>query len=266
VTDEPLEIVAERVDFAFGAHQVLHDISVTVRAGARVGIVGESGSGKTTLARLLVGALADGVRGVTVNGRPWAAVARRDPLRRHVQMIFQDPYASLTPSRTAIDTVREAVRVCQRLPRREAATAAERLLESVGVGTAAARRPHELSGGQCQRVAIARTLAANPRLIVADEPTSALDVSVQAQIINVLLDLMSSHQVGLVLVSHDLAVVRHLTHELLVMHRGTIVERGPTLKVIDNPQHPYTQRLCQAQRDHAHQPKQERQRSTTRIA
>jgi ABC-type glutathione transport system ATPase component len=232
-----------------------------------MGIVGESGSGKTTLARMLVGALTSGVEGITVNGQPWARIGRRAELRRRVQMIFQDPYASLTPSLSAQSTVQEAVRVCRRVSRRDAAPIAQELLRSVGIGPGpAARRPRELSGGQCQRVAIARALAANPSLIVADEPTSALDVSVQAQIINTLLELMATGTLGLVLVSHDLAVVRHLTDQLIVMHEGRIVERGPTLRVMDRPQHPYTERLCQAQISPGASPPSHRPAADSRLA
>lgn len=180
-----------------------------------------------------------------MNSAPWSAVRRGSPTRRAVQLIYQDPYASLTPHVSVGSAVREAARVCRRLSRRKARAHAEELLASVGISPAlAGRRPRQLSGGQCQRVAIARTLAADPDLIIADEPTSALDISVQAQIINLLLDIMTRRGAGLVLVSHDLAVIRHLTEEVVVMHEGRIVERGATASVLTAPKHPYTRQLC----------------------
>jgi ABC-type glutathione transport system ATPase component len=237
-------LVAEHVDFDYGSTPVLHDVSLTVRPGTRLGIVGESGSGKTTLARLLVGLLGPTAGTLTVDGRPWRSVRRSDRLRRAVQMIQQDPYAQLTPHLTALSTVAEAAQVCQGLSRRAAVGVAEELLAAVGLGPApAARRPEQLSGGQCQRVAIARALAADPAVIVADEPTSALDLSVQAQIINQLLELLDSRDLSLVLVSHDLAVVRHLTTEVLVLLDGRVVESGPTAEVLTAPRHAYTRQL-----------------------
>jgi peptide/nickel transport system ATP-binding protein len=245
-----VEICADSVDFSFGPHRVLRDVSLTVRRGSRVGIVGESGSGKTTLARLLVGVVGAGVAGVTVNGKPWSSIRRRSDVRRLVQMIFQDPFASLNPRLTARVAVQEAVHICRSAPRHEAGMLAQSLLESVGIGQMMARRrPAELSGGQCQRVSIARAIAADPAILVADEPTSALDLSVQAQILNLLLELYAKNDTGFVIVSHDLAVIRHLTEEIFVMHQGRVVESGYTGEVLDNPQDPYTQKLCRSRHD-----------------
>jgi peptide/nickel transport system ATP-binding protein len=242
-----VEIVARKLDFSYGAKQVLWDVSVVAVSGSRLGVIGESGSGKTTLARLLAGALASPL--VTVDGQPWSRHKRSGNVRRSVQMIHQDPFASLSQHMSALSAVREAVQVCRKLPRREAGLVAGELLESVGVGgQLSARRPESLSGGQCQRVAIARALAAEPAIIVADEPTSALDLSVQAQIINVLLQVMAERSTGLVLVSHDLAVIRHLTDEVVVMQHGRIVESGATADVLNRPRHPYTRTLCAAAR------------------
>jgi len=241
----PVNIVGSHVTFGYGSKQVLHDVSAAVAPRARLGVVGESGSGKSTLAKLLVGAIDPGDADVTVNGVSWRKVARTSDLRRAVQMIHQDPFASLNPHLSARSTVREAAQICRGLSRRQASVVADDLLESVGIGERmAARRPRQLSGGQCQRVAIARALAAEPAVIIADEPTSALDLSVQAQIINLLMDVMAGRDMALVLVSHDLAVIRHLTDEIIVMREGTVLERGATQQVLADPQHPYTQSLC----------------------
>ncbi|MBN9619339.1 MAG: ABC transporter ATP-binding protein [Actinobacteria bacterium] len=244
-SSDPVTIVADQVDFGYRDQRVLHGVSVEVGPGARLGIVGDSGSGKSTLAKLLVGAIDPRGADITVNGVRWSEVRRRSPLRRAVQMIQQDPFASLNPHLSARSAVREAARVGLRQPRRAAAELADELLESVGIGPSVARRrPRELSGGQCQRVAIARALAARPAVIVADEPTSALDLSVQAQIINLIMDVLAERETALVMVSHDLAVIRHLTRDIVVVHDGRVVERGATRDVLENPQNPYTQGLC----------------------
>ncbi|MDR1635620.1 MAG: ATP-binding cassette domain-containing protein [Bifidobacteriaceae bacterium] len=245
LTSRSVTVELTGASLSYGPKQVLAETSVTVTRRSRLGIVGESGSGKTTLTRLVVG-LADPTTGsVTVNGDPWARIRRGDPRRRAVQMIQQDPYAQLTPHLTARSAVAEAARVCRRISRRAANDTAVELLGAVGLSADEMnRRPRHLSGGQCQRIAIARSLAADADVLVADEPTSALDLSVQAQILNIFLDLAQSHDTGLVLVSHDLAVIRHLTEEVLVLYRGEVVERGRTMDVLSAPQHPYTQELC----------------------
>lgn len=240
-----LEVRLDAVDFSYGAALVLSDISLSVSRGTRLGIVGESGSGKTTLGRLLVGVLHHPQ--VTVNGEPWSRVARNRDLRRQVQMMFQDPFAALTSYTPVWDAVYEAARYSRGLGKAQSRALATDLLEAVGLeGPAVARLPRDLSGGQCQRVALARALAADPALIVADEPTSALDVMVQAQVINLLLEVMASRDLGFVLISHDLAVVRHLTTDLIVMQKGRIVERGNTTHILRDAQHEYTKLLCSA--------------------
>ena len=218
--------------------------TLEVPAGVAIGVVGESGSGKTTLGRALVGLIDPTAGTVEVEGRPWREVRRTDPQRRRVQMIFQDPYGSLNPGLSALEAVTEVLDVWERLGRRSASQRAAELLDRVGLSPdAMRRRPRELSGGQCQRVGIARALACSPTVLVADEPTSSLDVSVQAQILNLLLDLRAQNQLALVLISHDLAVVRYMTDEALVMLEGRIVERGATAQLLEAPAHPYTQRL-----------------------
>ncbi|MBA6440742.1 ABC transporter ATP-binding protein [Streptomyces sp. GMR22] len=238
-------VEARRLHFSYGDRQILHDIRVRVRTDERLGIVGESGSGKSTLARLLTGVLPSDQ--VTVDGRPWRRFGSRQPERHEVQLILQDPFASLTETQTALASVEEACRTVRRLPRRAAHERALELLEAVGLtGDLVHRRPGRLSGGQCQRVSIARALAANPSILVADEPTSALDLSVQAGIVNLLLTLTTQRPLGLVVVSHDLAVISHLSDTIVVMERGRIVEAGPTDQVLFRPEHPYTRQLMSA--------------------
>lgn len=241
----PVTVMADELGFGYGKSQVLHDITLEIRSGERLGIVGESGSGKTTLVKVLAGVLRSGQ--VTVNGKPWPDWPRRSDARRAVQLVQQDPFASLTPHISARSAVAEAARVTGQARRREAGWRAAELLNAVGIGThLAARRPGALSGGQCQRVSIARALAARPSILFADEPTSSLDLSVQAQIINLLLALTKDRGLGLVLVSHDLAVIRHLTERVIVMHHGRIVEEGPTSEVLTAPRHEYTRVMCEA--------------------
>jgi ABC-type dipeptide/oligopeptide/nickel transport system ATPase subunit len=245
MTATPMTLVADELSFGYGTNQVLHDIDLEISSGERVGIVGESGSGKTTLAKLLVGVLhADAV---TVNGKQWSRWPRRSAVRRAVQLVQQDPYASLTPHISARGAVAEAARVTGQASRHEADQRAADLLDAVGLGShLAARRPGALSGGQCQRVSIARALAASPSVLFADEPTSALDLSVQAQIINLLLELTNDRRIGLVLISHDISVIAHLTERIVVMKQGRIVEQGPTGQVLASPQHDYTRMLYRA--------------------
>jgi peptide/nickel transport system ATP-binding protein len=243
----PVRLAAAGLDFSYdgGGPTVLHAIDLEIAPGERVGIVGESGSGKTTLAKLLAGVLRSPA--VTVNGKPWSRWPRRGEMRRAVQLVQQDPYASLTPQLSARGAVAEAARVAGRLGRREADARATALLAAVGLDAElAGRRPGALSGGQCQRVSIARALAAGPSLLIADESTSALDLTVQAQIIELLRGLTGAAGPGLVLVTHDLGVVRDLTDRVVVMRDGRIVESGPTAAVLAAPRHEYTRLLREA--------------------
>jgi ABC-type glutathione transport system ATPase component len=227
------------------------DLSVAPRAA--IGIVGESGSGKTTLAHALVGTLRPTGGQVLVEGVPWARVSRKADARRRVQMIFQDPLGALNPWLTAREAVAEAVRHWYATSREDARQRASDLLAETGLSREAMdRRPKQLSGGQCQRVGIARALACQPAVIVADEPTSALDVSVQAQILNLLMALQESHDLALVLISHDLSVIRHMTDVAVVMYGGRIVERGPTNQLMDCPGHPYTRLLVDPEVESEH--------------
>jgi peptide/nickel transport system ATP-binding protein len=198
-----------------------------------LGVVGESGSGKTTLMKLLLGLERPDAGAVTYLGQS---------LRREVQVVFQDPASALDPRMKVGAIITEPLQVL-RIPGDHQARLAE-LLDAVGLPRAAARRyPHEFSGGQRQRIAIARALAPTPRVLIGDEPVSALDVSVRAQILNLLEDLRVGFQLTLILVSHDLSVVRHMTDRLLVMQQGRVVESGPTREIFRAPQHAYTRLL-----------------------
>ena len=230
-----------------GGRVAVDSVSLSIGPGESVGIIGESGCGKTTLGRLLVGALNPTAGVVAVGGVSWTAIRHSHPARRRVQMIFQDPYGSLNPWWSCIESVAEVIRVWDRVGSREAMMRAEVLLTEVGVAEDAMhRKPRTLSGGQCQRVGIARALSAKPGVLVADEPTASLDVSVQAQILNLLRELRGRHGLALVLISHDLSIVRYATDRAIVMYAGRVVEQGPTGEVLDAPAHPYTRSLVDA--------------------
>jgi ABC-type glutathione transport system ATPase component len=232
----------------FGDLVAVDDVSFELTSGRSLAVVGESGSGKTTIARMIVGLERPTSGTITACGHDRSRPARstRDRRRRgrEVQIVFQDPYTSLDPRQTAEATVDEVLRLHHGWPadRRRARTA--ELTDLVGLDERQSRAlPRSLSGGQRQRVAIARALAAEPNILILDESVAALDVSIQAQVLNLLADIRDQTHVSYILISHDLAVVRQLTDEAIVLHRGKVVERGPTAGVLDNPQHPYTQRL-----------------------
>jgi oligopeptide transport system ATP-binding protein len=230
--------------------RALQDVDLLVTEGRSVGIVGESGCGKSTLARAILGLVRPSAgeiiwRGWAVDG---ADRARMRDMRRGLQVVFQDPIGSLDPRMTAGDCVREAL---DALEEPGTATESRRRVEAalieVGLDAGlAGRYPHELSGGQCQRVAIARATVVRPRLLICDEAVSALDVSVQAQIVNLLHDLSRRYGMSLLFISHNLAVVRHLCEEVVVLYLGRVVERAPRDALFISPRHPYTRALLAA--------------------
>ncbi|MFN8158877.1 MAG: ATP-binding cassette domain-containing protein [Candidatus Nanopelagicales bacterium] len=230
----------------------VRDLSLVLRAGESVGIVGESGSGKSTTARMLVGLEPPDSGEILVRGVPLDATERRSKQARlaqaqAVQIVFQDPYLSLDPRVTVGAALDGVLKLHGTSDRRAREARVEELLGQVGLGRREADvLPRRLSGGQRQRVAIARALAVEPSVLVLDEAVSALDVSVQAQVLNLLGDIRRTTGVGLVFVSHDLAVVRYVCETALVMRRGEVVEQGRTSQLLDDPQHPYTRLLLDA--------------------
>ena len=232
-----------------GHVKAVDGVSLAVREGTTLGVVGESGSGKTTLGLALL-RLTEAEGHIRFSGNDIAALAQRQlrPLRRQMQVVFQDPYSSLSPRMSIAQIVEEGLKV-----HHLAANAAERrrlietVLVEVGLDPQAAERyPHEFSGGQRQRIAIARALVLRPRFLVLDEPTSALDMSVQAQIVELLRELQERHGLAYLFISHDLRVVRALAHEILVMKDGKMVEAGSTEQIMTRPRHPYTRALMAA--------------------
>ncbi|QLE71415.1 ABC transporter ATP-binding protein [Streptomyces rectiverticillatus] len=253
------EVVDLRVEFGGrrrlwggrGAVQAVRGVSLRIGAGETLGLVGESGSGKSTTARVLAGLQRPTSGAVRFDGRDISRAAAGTRLRRElsrdVQLVFQDPYASLNPRRTVEEIVTTPLRVHTALGREERRARAVELLEQVGLQAAhLGRYPHEFSGGQRQRIGIARALALRPRLVIADEPVSALDVSVQAQVLNLLMDLRDELGLSLLFVSHDLAVVRHFCDRVAVMRAGAVVESGPRDEVFGDPKAPYTRELLAA--------------------
>ena len=229
--------------------QALDDVSFTLQPGRSLGIVGESGSGKSTLARLVMALEAPTQGRVILAGQDLNTLSPAE-LRRtrsKVQMVFQDPYGSLDPRRTVGQTVAEPLAVLHGASRTEQRARAAEALEAVGLRAAdLAKYPHEFSGGQRQRIAIARALITRPKLIVADEPVSALDVSVQAQVLNIMKDLQRARGLTYLFISHNLAVVRHVSDEVGVMYLGRLVELAPKAELFARPRHPYTRMLLDA--------------------
>ena len=229
--------------------RALAGVTLEVRRGETLAVVGESGCGKSTLARALVRLVALDGGQIVFDGQD-VRTLRGDALRRYnrrVQMVFQDPYGSLNPRMTVGETLGEALRVHCMVPAAQVATRVAELLALVRLPKdAAARFPHAFSGGQRQRIAIARALSVEPELLVADEIVSALDVSVQAQILNLLLDMQARLGLAILFISHDLRVVRHLAHRVAVMYLGRVVEAGLADAVFASPLHPYTQALLRA--------------------
>ncbi|NRI70034.1 ATP-binding cassette domain-containing protein [Rhodococcus sp. MS16] len=226
------------------------DVSFDAIRGETIGLVGESGCGKSSVAKAIMqlpGPTSGSVEfdGVNVVGLKGAALRRQ---RRKIQMIFQDPISSLNPLRKVKDIIAEGLRIHDDLSKSEVLAKTQAMIERVGLDpdTAADRRPHEFSGGQCQRISIARAMVLDPEVIVCDEPVSALDVSVQAQIMNLLHEMKERYQLTMIFIAHDLAVVKNLSDRIVVMYLGKICEIGTSEELFSSPAHPYTRALAQS--------------------
>ncbi len=228
--------------------KALHSVSIELGKGETLGLVGESGSGKTTLGRAILGLAPVTAGSIRFQGEEISKATRkeRQRLSRDIQVVFQDPYTSLNPSMEIGQILAEPLEI-QGMKGDEAKKRIKELLDQVNLPKDAIHRlPREFSGGQRQRVAIARALALAPKLIVCDEPVSALDLTTQARILDLFLQIQQDTGVSYLFVSHDLDVVRHISHRIAVMYKGEIVEQGEAMKVSKNPDHPYTQRLLMA--------------------
>ncbi|MDX2225627.1 MAG: ATP-binding cassette domain-containing protein [Verrucomicrobiae bacterium] len=230
--------------------RAVDDVTFTIPTGKTMGLVGESGSGKTTLGRAILRLTPVTSGKVTMEGTDFLSLPESDlrARRRHMQMIFQDPYGSLNPRMTVLQIIGEAYEIhFPRLTRADREDRVADLMEKVGLKRDhVSRYPHEFSGGQRQRIGIARALAVDPKFIVCDECVSALDVSVQASIINLLQDLQEQLNLTYLFISHDLAVVEHISHEVMVMHHGKIVEQATAEEIYQSPRHEYTRKLLAA--------------------
>jgi peptide/nickel transport system ATP-binding protein len=240
---DAIEKLARRLGAHVSEHTVhaVDGVSFEVHAGEVVGLVGESGCGKSTLGRLACGLYQPSEGEVRYRG---AAVEHLNGARRPIQMIFQDPFASLNPRMRVLDLVGEAPRVHRLVNAKETGRYVAQLLARVGLDPAYARRyPHQFSGGQRARIGIARALAMQPELLVCDEAVAALDVSIQAQVLNLFMDLRDEFRLTYLFISHDLGVVRHLSDRVVVMYLGRVAEIAPTEQLFAAPNHPYTQAL-----------------------
>lgn len=229
--------------------RAVHDISLTVRKGEIMGLVGESGSGKSTFGRCIMRLIDSDSGQVLLSGVDLTTLSDKAlrRARRDFQMIFQDPYASLNPRMTVFDTLAEPLLVHKLVNRNDVLDKVNQLMDEVGLSRRMIRKyPHEFSGGQRQRIAIARAIAVQPKLIVADEPVSALDVTIQAQILELLMKLTRSHDLTMLFISHDLSVVRYISDRVAVMQQGKIVEIGETEALFTRPEHSYTKTLLAA--------------------
>lgn len=232
-----------------GKVKAVDGVNLAVKPGEVLGLVGESGCGKSTLARTIMQLVPTTGGTVELEGKNLTGSSSDDVLeiRRDLQMVFQDPYASLNPRMTVFATLAEPLLVHKVCTRKNVAAHVGELMETVGLASRFMQKyPHEFSGGQRQRIAIARALALRPKVVLADEPVSALDVSIQAQILNLLAELVRKMGLSLIFIAHDLSVVKHISDRVAVMYLGKIVELGTAEQVIENPIHPYTKALVSA--------------------
>lgn len=236
-------------DTPSGLLHAVDDVTISIEKGQTMGIVGESGCGKSTLGRTIIRLLEPTDGEIWFDGENVSKLNRKGEMRLHedMQMIFQDPYSSLNPRMTVSEIIREPLIISKKYSKEQINNEAERIMDLVGID----RRlklsyPHELDGGRRQRVGIGRALALSPKLVICDEPVSALDVSIQAQILNLMQDLQEKLGVTYIFITHDLSVVRHISHSIGVMYLGQLVETSPTKKLFQNPMHPYTRALLSA--------------------
>lgn len=232
-----------------GMLHAVDDVTFSIETGRTMGVVGESGCGKSTLGRTIIHLLENTDGKIVFNGHDITHINRQEGIQLHedMQMIFQDPYSSLNPRMTVLEIIREPLMISGRFRRSELESESERIMDLVGID----RRlklayPHELDGGRRQRVGIGRALALNPKLVVCDEPVSALDVSIQAQILNLMQDLQEKCGITYMFITHDLSVVRHISHTIGVMYLGQFVEMCPSKDLFIKPLHPYTKALLSA--------------------
>ena len=242
-----------------GAVHAVKDVSLDLFQGETLGIVGESGSGKSTLGKAILNVLSLTAPDVKINGEISVEKDNQEinllglsksamrPFRTDIQMIFQDPYSSLNPRMIVRDIIQEPLNINTSLNKVEKKEKVDWLLNKVGLTPEqSGRYPHEFSGGQRQRIGIARSLATDPKIIIADEPVSALDVSIQAQIINLMMDLQEEFNLSIIFIAHDLSVVKHISNRVGVMYLGELVEINSTKEIFKNPVHEYTQTLLKA--------------------
>lgn len=256
MSDRLLQVEGLSVDYPLrrrdGPARAVHDVSLTVDRRQTVGLVGESGSGKSTIGSAILGLVPASAGRIVFAGQDITREARRRKLARRIQVVFQDPHGTLNPSRTIGQTLTEPLRATACLTRRAATERAAQALAGVGMPPDSMDRyPIAFSGGQRQRIAIARALTLDPELIICDEPTSKLDLSIQAQILNLLLDLQERLGLAYLFISHDIDVIRHVAHHTTVLYQGRVVEQGPTEELLRDSAEPYTRSLLTAHRGSA---------------
>ncbi len=234
----------------YGDLHAVDDINLSITAGHTLGVVGESGCGKSTLGRTILRLIEPSSGEILFKGEDITKFnkTRMLDLRKQMQIIFQDPYSSLNPRMTVSEIIAEPIKVCKTLKSsREIDEKVFELMETVGLAERFVNTyPHELDGGRRQRIGVARALALDPEFIVCDEPVSALDVSIQAQILNLMMDLQESRNLSYLFITHDMSVVKHISDEIVVMYLGQCVEKAPTDELFENPVHPYTKALLNA--------------------